>query len=332
LLLFFRKEDLSFFLPRQPAMSLEDRLATVFERALPKLGPEARVQIAALMSPTSLAIIAGVIVTWVVSHAVGVGELLDIVVGVVGVFSIGLAVFSGIDELFQFAKLTVRGTSDADFDQAATHLARAIAILGIQVVLALLFKRRPGGGRLPAGEAPPRTPGLRYKPSIVRDPALPAGEGATTFWGDVEVSTAGSAEDQAVVLLHEKVHQFLAPKLYVLRQFRVENRVGSYFSSSLYRYVEEALAETIAQVGTNGFTRFFAGVKFPVGIGSQPGYVYLVRAGGFDAYMKGAGLLSEGAGLLGAGAVQGFAFELWFRRDHSAGDAAPAAAMSGAQR
>ncbi len=312
-------------------MSLEDRLADVFKRALPKLGPEARNQIEALISPTSLAIIAGVVVAWVVSHAVGVGELVDIVLGVVGFFSIGLAVFSGIDELFQFAKLTVRGITDADFDQAATHLARAISILGIQVVLALLFKRRPGGGRIAAGEEPPRTSGLRYKPSIVRDPSLPAGEGATTFYGDVEVSTAGSAEDRALVLLHEKVHQFLAPKLYVLRRFRVENRVGSYFQSSLYRYVEEALAETVAQVGVNGFTKLFVGLKFPVGLGSDPGYVYLVRAGGYSSYMKGAGLLSEGAGLIGSGAVQGFAFELWFRRDRSAESAPAAAASSGAR-
>jgi hypothetical protein len=184
----------------------------------------------------------------------------------------------------------------------------------------MLFKRRPAGGRVPAGEPPPRGAGLRYKPLTVRDPALPAGEGATSFWGDIEVSTAGSAQDQAIVLLHEQVHQFLAPKFNLLRRIRVENRVGSYFKSSLYRYIEEALAESVGQIGVNGFSRAFVGLRFPV----QNGYVYLARADGFNTYMRGAGLASEGAGLVGAGSVSGFAFEVWFRDDSAGSSGNPA--------
>jgi hypothetical protein len=128
------------------------------------------------------------------------------------------------------------------------------------------------------------------------------------------VSTAGSANDRAVVLLHEQVHQFLSPKLYILRRFRVENRVGSYFKSSLYRYVEEALAETIAQVGINGFSNLFVGLRFPV----QEGYVYLLRGGGYSAAMGGSGLVPEGAALIASGATGGFAFDLWFKKTDQA--------------
>lgn len=290
------------------SLNFEQRLGEVFKRTLPKLGPDARNQLAALIAPESLAIIAGVLVAWVAGHAFGVGEIIDIVLGVVGFFSVGLAVFSGVDELFEFARLTYTANSDADLDRAATHLANGIAILGIQAVLAVLFKGRPRGARVPVDGEPPVGSGLRYRPQIVEDPALPAGSGSTTFWGDVEVSTAGSAEDRAVVLLHEKVHQFLAPKFYPLRRFRVENRVGSYANTSVYRYVEEALAECIGQVGVNGFSKLFVGLKFPV----ENGYVYLVRAGGFSPWMGGTGLLPEAAGLLASGAVQAFSFQLWF--------------------
>jgi hypothetical protein len=220
-----------------------------------------------------------------------------------------MAVFSGLDEFYEFAHDTYFATSDADLDAAAEHLAKAIAILGIQTVLALLFKGRPRGGRVGVGPEPAPGPGLRYKPKIVQDPALPAGSGSTTFWGDVKVSTAGSAQDRAIVLLHEKVHQLLAPKFYVLRRVRVENRVGSYFNSSLYRYVEEALAETVGQLGVYGFSKVFVGLRFPV----QNGYVYLTRVGGYGAAMRGAGLVPEAAGLIGTGAVQGFAYQLWFQ-------------------
>jgi hypothetical protein len=292
------------------SMNFQQRLGEVFQRTLPKLAPEARTQLAALITPESLAIISGVLVAWVVGHAFGYGEAIDIVIGVVGFAAIGLSVFTGIDELYLFARETYSATGDSDLDQAAGHLARAIAILGIQAVLALLFKGRPKGGRVPAGPEP-TGPGFRYKPTIIKTPALAAGEGSTTFWGDVEISTAGSPTDQAIVLLHEKLHQSLSPKFYLLRRFRVENRIGSYFRSSLYRYVEEALAETIGQVGVNGLSKTFVGLRFPV----TNGYVYLTRAGGYSSAMRGAGLVPETASLLATGAVQGFAFKIWFKPD-----------------
>jgi len=53
---------------------------------------------------------------------------------------------------------------------------------------------------------------------VVEDAALPAGRGVTSYFGDIEVSSQGPATDRALVLLHEKVHKFLAPKL----SFRAE--------------------------------------------------------------------------------------------------------------
>lgn len=287
----------------------EKRLESTFNRALPKLGPEAREQIAALINPTSLAIIAGVLVAWVVSHAFGVGEVIDIVLLVVGAFSLGFAVFTGIDHLYDFASGAYNAQQESDLDRAADHLAKAVAILGIQAVLAVLFRGRPNmraGGRTPFRGAP-RTPGLRYRPTVRADPRLGAGNGSTSMWGDIVVSTRGSATDRALVLLHEKVHQFLAPKLYVLRNFRMGGRWDSYTRASLYRYVEEALAETIAQVGVNGMRNFFVGIRFPVGAK----YAYLTQGGGFDPRFLGKGVVPEGAALLSQGVVSGFAYALW---------------------
>ncbi len=304
-------------------MTFEQRLAEVIRRALPKLAPEARDQLSALLRPGALAIVAGALGAWIVGHAFGYGEVIDVVIAVTGYASIGLAVFSGFDELLLFARLTWSSTTEAGLDAAATHLSRAIAILGVQTVLAVLFRRRPGGGRVAAGEPPPAGAGLRYEPTTSFDAAVPAGQGWTTFWGDVTVSTSGSAQDQAVVLLHERVHQFLAPKFYPLRRFRVENRIGSYFKSSLYRYVEEALAETIGQIGAQNMSALFLGLRFPV----ENGYVFLTRAGGFGPAMGGAGLLPEGAALIGSGLVGSLAFELYFHRD-AGPRPAPSPAMS----
>lgn len=291
----------------------EKRLEETFKRALPKLGPEARSQLSAIVSPQSLTIITGVLVAWVASHAIGIGEIIDIVIVAVGAVAIGWSVFTGIDHLYDFAVGVYRARSSRELDTAADDLAKSIMILGIQTVLAVLLRggkapRSGTGGRVNLGPAPPKTPGVRYKPTIQADPMLPAGEGATSFWGNIRFSTRGSANEQALVLLHEKVHQFLTPKLYVLRNYRASNRAGSYMRSSLWRYIEEALAETVAQVGMNGFRQFFTGIRFPV----QNGYMYLTKGGGYSPHFGGSGAVREGAALLHVGVVAGIPFELRF--------------------
>ena len=216
------------------------RLGEVWQRTLPLLGPEARRELEAVVSPKSLAVLAGVVVAWVVSHAFGVGEIVDFLIGMVGFLSLGAAVFSGLDHLFGFALVTYRGRTPGELDHAARELAEAIAILGVTAVLAILFRGRPRtfkGSKINLGPEPPRTPGIRYKPTTTAVQGAKPGEGFTSSWGDVEYSASGSASDQALVRVHEKVHQFLTPKLYLLRRFRIEQRMASYFRSSLSRWL-----------------------------------------------------------------------------------------------
>jgi hypothetical protein len=294
-------------------MEFSERLKKVIERTLPKVGPEVRAQLAALVQPQALAVMAIVLTAWVGSHAFGLGEIIDVIVAAVGVVAIGWAVFQGIDELYEFAKGAYQGRSDPEFEQAANHLAKAIAILGIQAVLAVLFRgaRAPKtyqGAPVNIGRAPPITSGFRYAPQIVEDATLAAGRGSTSYYGDIRISSQGSATDRALVLLHEKVHQFLAPKLGFLREYRASTLAKSYTRSSLWRYIEEAVAETVAQVGVLGFNKFFVGVRFPV----QNGYMFLTRGGGLG---KGSGLVPEAAALIQTGIVAGISINLYFVAD-----------------
>jgi len=292
-------------------MSFEERLSAVLVLTAGKVGPEVAAQLRGLIEPKSLAIVAGVLVIWVASHGIAVGEIVDTIIAAVGVFSIGFAVFSGIDELFEFASGTYSAVSDADLNAAADHLAKAIAILGIQAVLAILFRSRPMARRANPGAPPPQTPGLRYRPTTTGTPNIGAGGGFTTWWGDIEFSTLGSATDRSLVLYHEKVHQFLVPKLYVFRTVRVEMRTGSYANSSLFRYLEETLAETVAQVRVNGWQKLFSSVKFP----TNNGYVYWLKAGSDPnlAVWGGRGVVPEGAGLLATGFMLGVSMRLFFK-------------------
>ena len=214
---------------------------------------------------------------WVGAHFIGIGEIIDILLLAAGVFAIGLAVFDGVGELAEFSTTALGAGSDQDLDRASIHFAHAVTILGIQAVLAVLFRGAPrtySGGRLNVGPAPTATLGRAYRPVLRSSRNLPAGAGVTNPWGDIVISRLGAAADRRLVALHENVHRVLTPKLYVLREFRIQNRTSSYTRSTLSKYLEEALAETIAQVGVNGFREVFKGISFPI----REKYVTLVRS------------------------------------------------------
>ncbi len=109
------------------------------------------------------------------------------------------------------------------------------------------------------------------KQKIEGDPAMPAGYGETDKYGNVKYSTQGTPKDIALVKNHEKVHQILSPKLKFLREFRADLNMTAYQKSSLCRYLEEAMAESYAQLRVNGIKALPEGIKFPI----TNGYVQL---------------------------------------------------------
>jgi hypothetical protein len=148
-------------------MSAADRIGEAFERSLPLLPASARDEIAKLIRPQTLAVVAGVLTAWVISHFFGVGEIVDAILIGAGVLAIGLAVFDGIDELYEFAKGALAAKSYEELNAAAKHFARAVAILGIQAVLAVLLKGSPKtfrGGRVTVGPAPAFARGSGFNP------------------------------------------------------------------------------------------------------------------------------------------------------------------------
>lgn len=83
---------------------------------------------------------AGVLLAWVVAHAFAVGEIIDLVLVGAGLFAVGWSVFVGIDHLYDFAAITYRAKNESDLDTAADHFAKAVGILGLQAVLAVVFR------------------------------------------------------------------------------------------------------------------------------------------------------------------------------------------------
>lgn len=109
------------------------------------------------------------------------------------------------------------------------------------------------------------------QPTIRATRLMQEGEGATDKFGNILYSNRGSRQEQALVRNHELVHSFFSPKFKLLQNFRADLRMSAYEHSSFMRYIEEAMAETYAQIKVNGVGAIPSGLWFPM----DRGYVIL---------------------------------------------------------
>jgi hypothetical protein len=156
------------------SMSMQDRLAVVIRRAGALLPGDAGRRLTALLSPTALAIMVTVVGLWAASHSVGVGEIADVVLLVMGVVTIGGAAIEGGRKLVDFAITTHQAHTEAELDRAARLLAEAVTILSIDVVLTLLLKGKPKGTLKTVHQPHFRTPSYREFVSVMPVAVRPA--------------------------------------------------------------------------------------------------------------------------------------------------------------
>ena len=252
-------------------LSIQDKIAESLRRSLPLLPAEARHQVELLLSPQSLAIVAGTLMVWAGSHFFGVGEIVDVILLITGFALLGWSVFSGGEELYLFATTAVNARTDADLQKAARHFASAVSILGIAAISAVLLRR---SGKVVVERGTPNVEGLPdigpppplgTKPSITRPFSLPGGAlGETDWWGNIAVTRNQSLTEQRLTLYHEWVHSVLSPRLGPFRRLRAQLRISAYWRSALLRALEEAMAETYAQLKVNGLENVIVGMRFPI--------------------------------------------------------------------
>lgn len=259
---------------RTSSMSVTDKTGEAMRRSLPLLPGDARDVVLAMLQPKSLAMIGATLVGWAASHFFGVGEVVDVILLVAGVVALGFSVFSGARELLDFAQTVTKAKHDQDLDTAAQHFARAVIILGISTVQAVLLKGQAKAvvargrpqiyPRMGVGTPPPAGNQLR----VTRPASLPDGSlGGTDAYGVIEVSRAQPLSEQQATLLHEMVHRYFSPRTGPFRQIRAELNMSAYDRSALLRYLEEALAEGYMELKMNGLAAAMKAYKFPVARG-----------------------------------------------------------------
>ena len=267
--------------------SLQDRLAGAINHSAAYMPAEMWDQVKAFLSPESLAIMATVTGAWAISQFFGVGEIADAVIVVGGGVMLGASALQVGHEIVSFALGAYNAKTDADLDEAGKHFAKAVVLGGITIISALFLKSKPKvmdepyfGQSFPRPKGPgPRNGGMAYKPSTtvgpIQQPANGFIYGITNEYGDIVIEQSLSPQDKLATLYHEQVHQVLTPKLYFLRNVRIQLAMEGYNRSYLLRYLEEALAQTVAELRTKGITGLPDGIQFPV----KNGYVTVAKMG-----------------------------------------------------
>jgi hypothetical protein len=70
-------------------MTKEEKVEEAIRRSLPLMPADARREVEALLTKEAIAVMVGVLTLWALSHFIGVGEIADIVLIVVGVVALG---------------------------------------------------------------------------------------------------------------------------------------------------------------------------------------------------------------------------------------------------
>ena len=86
------------------AWSKEDKVTETIQRSKKHFGPALQHQVDALLTPENLAILVGTLVIWAASHFVGVGEIVDVALLLIGAVMLGPAIVDVAENLLKFGK------------------------------------------------------------------------------------------------------------------------------------------------------------------------------------------------------------------------------------
>lgn len=255
-------------------MTAAEKLAEALRRSLPFVPAAARGVVESLLRPETVGIVVGTLILWAGSHAFGIGEVVDLILLSVGAATVGFAVFEGGGELLDFARGAVNATTESQLDDAGRHFARAVTLLGVAALQAVLLR---GQGRALVERGRPRIyprlqmgepPAAGNRLRVSRPAQLAQNTaGVTDEYGTIAVARDQSLTEQRLTLLHELVHRYFSPRTGPLRKLRAEVRMSMYSRSALLRYLEEALAEGYAQLRIHGLQKALGAYRFPLDFG-----------------------------------------------------------------
>lgn len=136
-------DDVANWSPRRKLLEAARRTTSL-------LPAETRDAFASLFTGRNLAITAGVLTAWGASHAIGIGEIADVLLMAAGLATMGTQALQAARDIASFVEIGVAAKSAKDLDTAADHLARAVVAVGVTAFVGLILKY---GSRFVGGAA-----------------------------------------------------------------------------------------------------------------------------------------------------------------------------------
>ncbi|WNG55511.1 hypothetical protein F0U59_12525 [Archangium gephyra] len=123
-------------------MEKSEKLCRAFIRAMGKLPGETMKEVQAMLSPESLTLLGTMTTAWLGSQGIPVlGQTVDAALLALGVTMAAAQTATVKDSLWNYARYASEARDEAGLDTAATHLARAVATVGVSVVTFILMKK-----------------------------------------------------------------------------------------------------------------------------------------------------------------------------------------------
>ncbi|MEB5707699.1 hypothetical protein [Pantoea anthophila] len=124
-------------------MDMHQKLELAITKAAKLLPGDVGEQLLAMLTPSALATMAAITGVWAGAHFFGIGELADLILIVAGWVAVGGVAVEASKKLYEFVKTTYSARTESDLDEAATCLAAAITLIGVDTVMAILLKKNP---------------------------------------------------------------------------------------------------------------------------------------------------------------------------------------------
>ncbi len=132
----------AFYSSASPVASMEisEKLLDAAQRATYKLPADMQDSFAQLFTPANLAILTGVLAAWAASHAYGVGFVADAGLLFMGVLAMGTMAFQAAALLRDYVITAADAQDEHDLEKASRYLAECVALIGVAVFIAVIFK------------------------------------------------------------------------------------------------------------------------------------------------------------------------------------------------
>lgn len=120
--------------------SEQQRLTEAAYRAATHLPADMRDEFLKLLTPEALGMMGAMIAVFAASQYFGVGIVIDLLL-IAGIVMAGVQARAVADDVVKFYQIASKAKSSADLDRAGRHLAAAVSVVGVQLIVILITHR-----------------------------------------------------------------------------------------------------------------------------------------------------------------------------------------------